>query len=123
VALDVLIVDSSAAIRKILQRVLRQAELPLRQVHEAADGPEALEKLRTETVSLVLANINLPNMDGLELLAQIKGSPAFKHVPVIMLATEGNRSKVMVAAQLGAAGYVCKPFTASQIQRTLSGLG
>jgi two-component system chemotaxis response regulator CheY len=119
---DVLIVDDSAAIRKILQRVLRHAEIPLGQVHEAGDGLEALEKLKTEKVTLVLADINMPNMDGLQLLAQIKASAEWKHLPVIMVTTEGNQSKVLEAAQLGANGYVRKPFTADQIQHVLAHL-
>jgi len=122
-ALDVLIADSSAAIRQILHRVLRQADARIGQVHEAAGGLEALEKLRTEKISLVLAGINLPDMDGLELLTQIKANPEWRHLPVIMVAGAGSESKVLSAAQLGAVGYVCKPFTAAQIQRALSSLG
>ena len=119
-ALDVLIADSSAAVRQILRRVLRQADVPIGQVHEAADGWEALGLLSTQKISLVLAGINMPSMDGLELLAQIKASPEWRHLPVIMVAGTSNESKVLSAAQLGAAGYVCKPFTAAQIRRTLA---
>jgi len=118
-ALDVLIVDDSAAIRKILQRVLRQADIQLGQVHEAADGVEALEKLKTVRVGLMLVDINMPNMDGLQLLTQLKASPELKDVPVVMVTTEGSHSKVMEAVQLGAAGYVRKPFTADQIHETI----
>ena len=71
-ALDVLIVDDSAAIRKILQRVLVQADVALGNVHEANDGREALEKLKTTKVGLILSDINMPNMDGLELLGKIR---------------------------------------------------
>jgi len=63
--IDLLIVDDSAAIRKILQRVLRQADVPLGEVYEAADGLEALQVVETQKVSLILADINMPNMDGL----------------------------------------------------------
>jgi len=118
-AVDVLIVDDSAAIRKILQRVLRQAEVPLGQVYEAGDGLEALEVLKTAQVTLILADINMPNMDGLQMLAQIKAHPNWKNVPVIMVSTEGSQSKVMEAVRLGAAGYVRKPFNAEQIRLTL----
>lgn len=69
-ALDVLIVDDSAAIRKILQRVLMQAEVPLGTVHEANDGQEALAKLNGEKVGLILSDIYMPNMDGIELLGR-----------------------------------------------------
>lgn len=121
-AVDVLIVDDSAAIRKILQRVLMQAEVPLGQVYEAGDGLEAIEKLKTGNVNLILSDINMPNMDGLQLLAQIKANAAWSNMPVIMITTEGSQTKVMEAVQLGAAGYVRKPFTAEQIKEKLVGL-
>jgi len=121
-AMDVLIVDDSAAIRKILQRVLRQTEMPIGNIHEAGDGVEALAMLAKETVGLILSDINMPNMDGLEMLAKIKSMDAYKAVPVIMITTEGNQNKVMEAVSLGAAGYVRKPFTTEQIKEKLTGL-
>ena len=120
--LDVLIVDDSAAIRKILQRVLVQADVKLGQVHEANDGVEALEKLKTQTVGLILSDINMPNMDGIELLGKLKGHEAFRTVPIVMITTEGSQDRVMQALQLGAAGYVKKPFTAEQIKEKLVGI-
>jgi two-component system chemotaxis response regulator CheY len=121
-ALDVLIVDDSAAIRKILNRVLVQAEVPLGKVHEASDGIEALEKLKTEKVGLILSDINMPNMDGIEFLTRLKADEAYKDVPILMVTTEGSQAKVMQALELGAAGYVKKPFTADQIKEKLMGL-
>ena len=120
--LDVLIVDDSAAIRKIVQRVLRQAELPLGQIYEAGDGLEALKTLESQRVNLVLADINMPNMDGLQLLENIKSKEKWKHLPVVMVTTEGSESKVMSAAKLGAVGYVRKPFSAEQFRQTLDGI-
>ena len=120
--MDVMIVDDSAAIRKILQRVLVQAEVPMGKVHEAGDGMEALEKLKTEKVGLILSDINMPNMDGLELLSKLKADPNLKDVPVIMITTEGGQAKVLEAVNLGAAGYVRKPFTADQIKEKLVGI-
>jgi two-component system, chemotaxis family, chemotaxis protein CheY len=120
--MDVLIVDDSAAIRKILQRVLRQTEMPIRNVLEAGDGAQALQLLRDQSVGLILSDINMPNMDGLELLGQLKSNPQWKDIPVIMITTEGGQAKVMEAVQLGAAGYVRKPFTADQIKDKLTGV-
>lgn len=120
--LDVLIVDDSAAIRKILQRVLRQAEVPLGQVFEAGDGLEALELLKSQAVGLILSDINMPNMDGLQFLSQVRANDAWKTVPVVMITTEGGQTKVMEAVQLGASGYVRKPFTADQIKEKLTGI-
>ena len=120
--LDVLIVDDSAAIRKILHRVLVQAEVPLGKVHEAGDGMEALEKLKTEHVGLILSDINMPNMDGIEFLGKLRANDAFKTVPVLMVTTEGSQARVLQALELGANGYVRKPFTADQIKEKLAGL-
>ena len=121
-ALDVLIVDDSAAIRKILHRVLLQTKLSLGQVYEASDGQEALERLRNEHVGLVLSDINMPNMDGLEFLKEMKGNSAWKNIPVMMVTTEGSQDKVLQALKLGAAGYVKKPFTPDQISDKLTGI-
>lgn len=118
--LDILIVDDSAGIRKILQRVIRQAEVPVGAMHEASDGTEALEVLKTHSVGLILSDINMPNMNGLELLSSLKASEALKHVPVVMVSTEGSQAKVLEAVQLGAAGYVRKPFNAEQIKEKLA---
>ena len=120
--MDVLIVDDSAAIRKILQRVLRQTDLPLGEIEEAGDGTEAVEILKNRTFGLILSDINMPQMDGLQLLARIKEMAHLRDVPVIMITTEGGHGKVMEAVQLGAAGYVRKPFTADQIKEKLSGV-
>jgi len=120
--LDVLIVDDSAAIRKILQRVLRQTDLPIGEIKEAGDGTEAVEILKDRTFGLILSDINMPQMDGLQLLARIKEMEHLRNVPVIMITTEGGQGKVMEAVQLGASGYVRKPFTADQIKEKLAGI-
>ncbi len=119
---DVLIVDDSAAIRKILQRVLRQTDIPIGDVLEAGDGVEALKTLANRNVHLILSDINMPNMDGIQFLTQLKASEKWKSVPIIMVTTEGGQAKVIEAVQLGAAGYVRKPFTADQIKEKLTGL-
>ena len=120
--LDVLIVDDSAAIRKILQRVLKQAEIPIDNVFEAGDGNEALAALEAHPVGLILSDINMPNMDGLEMLNHIKARDEWKQVPVVMVSTEGSQAKVLDAVRLGAAGYVRKPFNAEQIKEKLAGI-
>jgi two-component system chemotaxis response regulator CheY len=121
-SVDVLIVDDSAAIRKILQRVLRQTDIPIGDVLEAGDGVEALKALDNRHVHLILSDINMPNMDGLELLTKLKANEKWKSVPIVMVTTEGGQAKVIEAVQLGAAGYVRKPFTAEQIKEKLTGL-
>jgi two-component system chemotaxis response regulator CheY len=120
-SLDVLIVDDSAAIRKILHRVLIQADVPLGKVHEASDGKEALETLKTHNIGLVLSEINMPNMDGLEFLRNVKANDSWKSLPIVMVSAECSQAKVLEAVGLGAAGYVRKPFTAEQIKEKLEG--
>ena len=120
--MDVLIVDDSAAIRKILRRVLLQTDISLGEVYEAGDGREALLRLTEKPVQLVISDINMPNMDGLQLLSRIKEMEHLRNVPVIMITTEGGQGKVMEAVQLGATGYVRKPFTAEQIKEKLIGI-
>ncbi len=121
-SVDVLIVDDSAAIRKILQRMLGQAGVTLGKVVEAGDGVEALERLKAQPVNLILSDINMPNMDGIQLLTELKSKTESKHIPVIMITTEGGEAKVMEALELGASGYVRKPFTSNQIKEKLVGL-
>ncbi len=118
---EVLVVDDSAAIRKILQRVLRQTGMSIGTIHEAGDGQEALETLRRRRIDLVLSDINMPKMDGLQLLASLRASPDWRGIPVVMITTEGGEAKVAEAVKLGASGYVRKPFTADQIKEKLTG--
>ena len=119
---DVLVVDDSAAIRKILTRVLRQTGMAIQTIHEAGDGQDALTLMAQHKVALVLSDINMPKMDGLQLLASLKASPQWQQIPVVMITTEGGETKVAEAVRLGAAGYVRKPFTADQIKEKLVGI-
>src|SRR5579862_3904415 len=118
-ALNILIVDDSTAIRKILIRVLRQTKLPIGETFEARDGLEALAIVKEHPLNLVLSDINMPNMDGLTLLAELKSSDLWRRLPVVMITTEGSEEKVGQAIRLGSAAYIRKPFTAEQIQEKI----
>src|SRR5437868_1928367 len=117
-----MIVDDSAAIRKILRRVLEKAEVPLGEIYEASDGLEALKVLESKQVQLILCDINMPNMDGIQLLEKVKADEHMRAVPFVMVTTEGSQARVMQAIELGAAGYVKKPFTPEQIKEKLTGI-
>ncbi len=121
-ALNILVVDDSTAIRKILIRVLRQTALAIGEIFEARDGVEALEIVRNHPLNLVLSDINMPNLDGLGLLAELKNSEQWKNLPVVMITTEGSEEKVSQAIRLGSAAYIRKPFTAEQIQEKIGAL-
>ena len=117
--LNVLVVDDSAAIRKILVRVLTQANLPIEEISEASDGIEALKVLESKPINLALCDVNMPNMDGLELLTKVRANTAWEQLSVIMITTEGSQQKVLDAVRLGANGYVRKPFTGEQIREKI----
>src|ERR1035438_1822792 len=92
-ALNILVVDDSTAIRKILIRVLRQTALAIGEIFEARDGLEALEIVRNHSLNLVLSDINMPNLDGLGLLAGLKGSEQWRELPVAMLTTDASEQE------------------------------
>lgn len=118
-ALNVLVVDDSAVIRKVVIRALSQTGLNLAEVHQAGDGNEALIVLRSQKIDLVLSDINMPNMDGIALLETMQKEAVLASIPVIMITTEGSQSKVMDAAKLGAKGLVRKPFVPEQIKQKM----
>ena len=111
-----LIVDDSSVMRKIVERALRQAGLDTLVVHEAGSGTEGLEMLRANRVDLILSDINMPLMDGLEFLRQIRAQNLAPGVPVVMITTESSEEHVKQAIQSGAQGYIRKPFTAEQVK-------
>lgn len=115
--LRTLIVDDSSVMRKIVQRALRQAGFAIEQVLEAGNGFEALDLLRHQTVDLVLSDMNMPVMDGLEFMRQIGSVENARGVPVLMITTEGSESHVMEAISCGARGYIRKPFTPDQMKQ------
>jgi two-component system chemotaxis response regulator CheY len=117
----ILIVDDSTVMRKIVERSLRQAGLDTLVVHEAGSGTEGIEVLRVHTVDLILSDINMPSMDGLEFLRQIRAQDLAPGVPVVMITTESSEEHVKQAILSGAQGYIRKPFTAEQVkERVLS---
>jgi len=111
-----LIVDDSSVMRKIVERSLRQAGIDLGKVFEAGNGAEALAVLAENQVDLILCDINMPVMDGLEFIKQLPGVTNAKDVPVVMITTEGSESHVVQALSCGARGYIRKPFTPQQVQ-------
>lgn len=115
--LRTLIVDDSSVMRKIVARALQQGGLNLSEVLEAGNGAEALEVVRNQKLDLVLSDINMPVMDGLEFVRQLQTVENAKGVPVVMITTEGSESHVMQAISCGARGYIRKPFTPEQMKQ------
>lgn len=111
-----LIVNDSSVMRKIVERSLRQAGLDLSEVREASNGAEALGALKDSGVDLILCDINMPVMDGIEFLRQLQTQQHAQGVPVVMITTEGSESHVVQALSIGAKGYIRKPFTPEQVK-------
>jgi two-component system chemotaxis response regulator CheY len=111
-----LIIDDSSVMRKIVERSLRQAGIDLTQVLEAGNGAEAIAVLQENQVDLILCDVNMPVMDGLEFIKQLPGVENAKDVPVVMITTEGSEHHVVQALSSGARGYIRKPFTPEQIR-------
>lgn len=117
---NVLIVDDSSTMRKIISRSLRQAGLPVTEIYEAGDGIEGLNALGSSKVNLILSDINMPNMDGLEFVKQVRAG-GFS-VPIVMITTEGGEEIIGEAMKNGANGSIKKPFTPEQLEEKLGGL-
>ncbi|MCF8025532.1 MAG: response regulator [Desulfobacteraceae bacterium] len=119
----VLIIDDSTTMRKIVNRSLRQAGLEFDTVLEAGDGQEAIDLLASQKPDIILSDINMPNMDGIEFLKTKAADASIKDIPVVMVTTEGgSEDMVEQSMSLGASGCVKKPFTPDQVNEVLGPL-
>jgi two-component system chemotaxis response regulator CheY len=118
-AKNVLLVDDSSTMRKIVSRSLRQAGLDFGEIYEAGDGLEALAMLEKESIDIVLSDINMPNMNGIEFLREKANRPAIKDIPVFMISTETGEDIIGEAKSLGAIGALKKPFTPDKVNEVL----
>ncbi len=113
-----LVVDDFSTMRRIVRNLLK--ELGYANVDEAEDGAMALSKLKNESFDFVISDWNMPNMDGLEMLKQIRADAAIAKLPVLMVTAEAKKENIIAAAQAGANGYVVKPFTAATLDEKLA---
>jgi len=113
-----LVVDDFSTMRRIVRNLLK--ELGYTNVDEAEDGLQALNKLRSDKYDFVVSDWNMPNMDGLTMLRQIRADDTLRNLPVLMITAEAKRENIIEAAKAGASGYVVKPFTAATLDEKLS---
>ena len=109
-----LIVDDFSTMRRIVRNLLKESGYA--DADEAEDGVAALQKLRNGSFDFVVSDINMPNMNGFQLLAEIKKDEKLKHLPVLMVTAEARKEDIVLAAQQGAAGYIVKPFTNATLE-------
>lgn len=118
-AKTILIVDDSASMRQVVGIALRDAGYDL---IEAGDGVEALKKLDGTKIHLIVSDINMPNMDGITFVKEVKQNPKYKFTPIIMLTTEVNQAKKDAAKEAGAKAWVTKPFQPKTLLDAISKL-
>jgi len=119
-AFNVLIVDDSQAMRKMIRKVIELSGFDVGEMYEASNGREALDVLTDHWVDLVLCDVHMPEMDGIEFLRRVKAEEILKGVPVIMVTTEGREDVLEEARRLGAKGYVKKPFSPERLKETMT---
>ena len=123
--LKFLIVDDFSTMRRIVRGLLK--EMGCNNADEAEDGAVALNMLKTNRYDFVVSDINMPNMNGFDLLKAIKAEESLKHIPVLMVTAEARKEDIVLAAQSGAAGYIVKPFTKAtleeKVQKIMQKLG
>jgi two-component system, chemotaxis family, chemotaxis protein CheY len=112
-----LVVDDFATMRRIVRNLLKESGYS--NVEEAEDGVAALGLLKETKFDFVISDINMPNMNGFELLRQIRAQPEFKALPVLMVTAEAKKEDIVNAAQCGASGYIVKPFTKATLEEKL----
>jgi two-component system, chemotaxis family, chemotaxis protein CheY len=107
-----LIVDDSASMRQLVSFTIKEAGYD---VLVAENGKDALGKLGGAKVDMVITDLNMPEMDGIELIKQLRGMPAYKFAPIVMLTTESQESKQQEGKKAGASGWIVKPFTPEKL--------
>jgi two-component system, chemotaxis family, chemotaxis protein CheY len=113
----ILAVDDSASMRRMVDITLKSAGY---HVVQASDGVEALDFARGHSVDLVLTDMNMPRMDGLTLLKELRGLPSYRHTPMLVLSTESSQQKKSEGQQAGATGWIVKPFNPEQLLATIA---
>jgi two-component system chemotaxis response regulator CheY len=113
-----LVVDDFSTMRRIVRSLLKESGYT--DVDEAEDGAVALKKLLASNFDFVVCDINMPNMNGFQLLAEVKKNDAIKHIPILMVTAEARKEDILLAAKSGAAGYIVKPFTKAILEDKIS---
>lgn len=112
----ILAVDDSASIRQMVTFTLKQAGYD---VVAAEDGKDGLEKAASESPNLIITDLNMPNMNGIEMIREVRKNPSHKFTPILMLTTESDESKKMEGKQAGATGWIVKPFNPEQLLKVI----
>jgi two-component system chemotaxis response regulator CheY len=117
-ALNVLVVDDSTVMRTMIIRALNLSGLPIAAIHQAGNGQDGLRVLGTDTVDVALVDLNMPVMDGEEMIRQVREQPALADLPIIVVSTEGSFTRIAILRRQGAA-FVHKPFSPEALRQAV----
>lgn len=112
----ILVVDDSETVRQVLQMTLANSGF---HVVEAEDGHDALDKLAHNSIDMMITDLNMPNMDGLDLIKQVRQAGAHRFTPIVMLTTESSEEKKLAGREAGASGWIVKPFKPEQLLKVV----
>jgi len=115
-AYNFLIVDDSVTTRTIIKKILELSSIEIGELHEAADGEEALEVLQNKWIDLVFADINMPRMNGVEMVQRMREDGMLKSIPVVIVSSEGSETRIEEMMSKGIKAYLRKPFTPENIK-------
>lgn len=115
-----LVVDDFSTMRRIIRNLLK--EIGFNDVTEADDGAIALTRLQSGRTDFIISDINMPNLNGFELLSEVKKNEQLKHLPVLLVTAEARKEDIVRAAQQGAAGYIVKPFTKATLEEKITNI-
>jgi two-component system, chemotaxis family, chemotaxis protein CheY len=118
-SLNILIVDDSGVMRSMIKKTLKMAGVEATEIHEAPDGRQGLEVLGREQIDLVISDINMPVMDGEEMIRHMKEADAYSQIPIVVISTEGSETRIKRFTQAGV-GFIRKPFSPEQVNEVLN---
>lgn len=121
-AYNLLLIDDSSIVRKVLRKTLRAADVPVNEVHEAANGEEALELMQDNWIDLAFLDINMPVMNGMEFMEAVYQNEALRNTPVIVVSTEGSKERRERLEELGVKAYLRKPVTPESVAKAINGV-
>lgn len=120
-ALKILVVDDSAVMRKMIIRTINLCGFDIADIYEAGNGYEGLEILKKKKVDLLFADVNMPEMDGLQMLSEVRKGGITKNLPVLIVSTESNENRIREIERQDA-GFVHKPFTPELLREKMLGI-
>ena len=119
---NILLVDDSKTVRAVISKTLELAGVPVNKLYEVSNGKEALDILADNWVDIVFTDINMPVMTGIEMIEKMSENDLLKNIPVVVISTEGSRTRIEMLKSKGISDYIRKPFTPEQIKKAVDNI-